>query len=51
MAGALLGATIILGVEARLAKTDAVLLATIVAASGGARAGLAARRGRLGPGR
>lgn len=32
--GGLLGATIILGVEARLAKTDAVLLATVVCAQG-----------------
>ena len=34
MAGLLLAATILLGVEARLAKTDALLLATIVAAMG-----------------
>ncbi|GAB5376105.1 MAG: glycosyltransferase family 39 protein [Acuticoccus sp.] len=33
-AAAIFGATIILGVEARLAKTDAVLLATILAAQG-----------------
>lgn len=33
-AAALFGATIILGVEARLAKTDAVLLASILAAQG-----------------
>ncbi len=33
-AAVLFGATIILGVEARLAKTDAVLLATILAAQG-----------------
>ena len=32
--GALFGATIILGVEARLAKTDAVLLASVLAAQG-----------------
>ena len=44
--GALLGATIILGVEARLAKTDAVLLATVLAAQGAlARIWLAPVRG------
>ncbi len=34
VAGALVAATLILGVEARLAKTDAMLLATILAAEG-----------------
>ena len=34
LAAALMGATVILGVEARLAKTDAMLLATILAAMG-----------------
>ncbi|MEM8552699.1 MAG: glycosyltransferase family 39 protein [Pseudomonadota bacterium] len=44
-AGALFGATIILGVEARLAKTDAALLATILAMQGAlARLWLAERR-------
>lgn len=43
MAAALMGATLLLGVEARLAKTDAVLTATIVAAMG-ALARLYARR-------
>ncbi|MBJ3778338.1 ArnT family glycosyltransferase [Acuticoccus mangrovi] len=44
--GALLGATIIVGVEARLAKTDAVLLATVVAMMGAlARIWLAERKG------
>ena len=43
--GALFGATIILGVEARLAKTDAVLLATVLAAQGAlARIWLAERK-------
>ncbi|WP_108663272.1 ArnT family glycosyltransferase [Acuticoccus kandeliae] len=43
--GALLGATIIMGVEARLAKTDAVLLATVVAMQGAlARVWLAERK-------
>ncbi|MEM6762335.1 MAG: glycosyltransferase family 39 protein, partial [Pseudomonadota bacterium] len=46
-AGTLFGATIILGVEARLAKTDAVLLATILAAQGAlARIWLAEQSGR-----
>lgn len=45
-AGALFGATIILGVEARLAKTDAVLVASILAAQGAlARIWLAERKG------
>ena len=34
LAGALLGATVIVGVEARLAKTDAMLLATVVLMQG-----------------
>ncbi|WMS42950.1 glycosyltransferase family 39 protein [Acuticoccus sp. MNP-M23] len=43
--GAIFGATIILGVEARLAKTDAVLLATILLAQGAlARLWLSERR-------
>ncbi len=43
--GAIFGATIIIGVEARLAKTDAVLLATILLAQGAlARLWLSERR-------
>lgn len=43
--GGLFAATIILGVEARLAKTDAVLLATVIAAQGAlARLWLSAHR-------
>jgi len=43
--GAIFGATIILGVEARLAKTDAVLLATVLLAQGAlARIWLSERR-------
>lgn len=34
LAGALMGATLLLGVEARIAKTDAMLFATIMAATG-----------------
>jgi 4-amino-4-deoxy-L-arabinose transferase-like glycosyltransferase len=46
----LLGATVLLGVEARLAKTDALLTATIVAEMGAlARFYLAQQEGSLGP--
>lgn len=34
LAGALMGVTLLLGVEARIAKTDAVLFATVMAATG-----------------
>jgi 4-amino-4-deoxy-L-arabinose transferase-like glycosyltransferase len=45
LAGAMMATSILLGVEARLAKTDAVLLATVVAAMGVlARAYLAANK-------
>ncbi|MEM6847373.1 MAG: glycosyltransferase family 39 protein [Pseudomonadota bacterium] len=48
VAGALLGATIIVGVEAHLAKTDAALLATIVGAQGAlARVWLGDQRRRV----
>lgn len=47
VAGAVMAACILLGVEARLAKTDAVLLAAILACQGAlARIYLAARAGR-----
>ncbi len=45
-AAALLSATILLGVEARLAKTDAVLTATVIAAMGALARIWAARDGR-----
>jgi 4-amino-4-deoxy-L-arabinose transferase-like glycosyltransferase len=46
----LLGATVLLGVEARLAKTDALLTATIIAEMGAlARIYLAQQEGMLGP--
>ncbi|RAI43273.1 ArnT family glycosyltransferase [Rhodoplanes roseus] len=51
LAGLMLGSCILLGVEARLAKTDAVLFATVVAAMGAmARAYLIERAGRPDPG-
>ncbi len=50
LAALLFAATILIGVEARLAKTDAVLTATIVAAMGAlARVYLQAREGEFGP--
>ena len=51
VAAVLLAASVLLGVEARMAKIDAVLLAVDADRAGGAGADLSFRRGREGPAR